>query len=600
MLLGVVYPLKKSSFDLSLFNRIKDKIKFNDCIVEEQRFSNLFITNFGHPNLKKGSIQQYTNDSISVLVIGHVYSFDNSLAAIFDGNENVAEFLAKQFAELHTNLFDRLNGDYSIIIQDHNKDETFLVKDHLGIVPLAVASYDDCLYFSSDMNALSSALFSKEPIREEFIQSLFYDYEENYSFTPNENVIRVLPGHYIHYKDSQIEQKKYWFPEEIIEDQQIPFQQALSKLKELVLDSVAIRSDMHYTAGSHLSGGLDSGLVSVLVNKEYSSQEKYHCFTWSPGKCDTSNIPYDERVSVKKQCKEIGADLVYTDIDVSDYNKYAEDWRAPSELLFEGKTQDNATRLNVNLMFSGWGGDEFIGLRDEALLRENLRKGRFGAFVRLNRKKGFVNKLKAIVNNGILLKRKRVYFNYKIRPDAYVFVKDLIPTNELRRDQTDWLHSKNDYQIGLINYHHLSQRCEDWYIQGQKRGIEYRYPLLDKRIIEYCLRLPVELFTGKDLDRPLLREVCKDYLIPDITNNMKQLDPALMKNASTIEQQAIKEFILELDEFEKNIYLEKVDFNMLRSEIRRIEQENQRIPRPIANIVFHLKRINEYTKQYHS
>ncbi len=43
----------------------------------------------------------------------------------------------------------------------------------------------------------------------------------------------------------------------------------------------------------------------------------------------------------------------------------------------------------------------------------------------------------------------------------------------------------------------IQQRIESWTAVGHDKNIEYTYPLLDKRIIEFSLAIPEELYNNK-------------------------------------------------------------------------------------------------------
>ncbi|MBK7488874.1 MAG: hypothetical protein IPI74_03480 [Bacteroidales bacterium] len=60
---------------------------------------------------------------------------------------------------------------------------------------------------------------------------------------------------------------------------------------------------------------------------------------------------------------------------------------------------------------------------------------------------------------------------------------------------------------------------------GYRHGVEYRYPLLDRRIIEFMLRVPSELLCVTDYFRPLLREVGVGLLPEEVRLNTSKSDP---------------------------------------------------------------------------
>jgi asparagine synthase (glutamine-hydrolysing) len=61
---------------------------------------------------------------------------------------------------------------------------------------------------------------------------------------------------------------------------------------------------------------------------------------------------------------------------------------------------------------------------------------------------------------------------------------------------------------------HLQQRMEAWAAHGAADGVDYRYPLLDRRLLEFCFGLPPDAFAPTDPPRPLLRAAMAG-LLPD-------------------------------------------------------------------------------------
>ena len=58
----------------------------------------------------------------------------------------------------------------------------------------------------------------------------------------------------------------------------------------------------------------------------------------------------------------------------------------------------------------------------------------------------------------------------------------------------------------------LSMRLEGWAARGAHYGLEYRYPLLDRRLLEFALGLPPEQFKRPAAARWLMRHA----LSPDL------------------------------------------------------------------------------------
>ena len=87
---------------------------------------------------------------------------------------------------------------------------------------------------------------------------------------------------------------------------------------------------------------------------------------------------------------------------------------------------------------------------------------------------------------------------------------------------------------------HLGERMEGWAASGARRGIEYRYPLLDRRLLEFALGLPPEQYRRGRWNRWLMRHALGaalrgapsgtsaggPVLPPEVCWNRSKADPA--------------------------------------------------------------------------
>ncbi len=583
------------------YRKILDQISFQRCSEVDVRHKNLQFTLLRHESLpEQDSYFIDLERDVVVVVSGNIFNLPFLLKEENLENLSPAEFINHVYHKNQLDFLSKLIGGYSILIADIGRAQVYAIKDVIGTVPISYGQRGEYLYFCSDTHGLSKGLFGNEDINEEFIHSRFYDYENNYVQTPNSHIKKVSPAHYVKVQNDSIELIRYWDPTTIDIDNSIEFNEAVNQLRELVLSSVKMMSQEDYTAGTHISGGLDSTLIATLAKSNYPKQAEFHAFTWSPSNFQMNDdLPFDERENLKEQCRIAGLVPVFTNIDVNDYHNFVANWRAPSEAIFEGPVLKNANEIGVNLLFSGWGGDEFIGLRDEALLYESFRSMHMSNFFKLFRRKGMKAKIMHVVNNALLPSRRREYFKYKIRPSVYQYLKNGIKSNELDTDKFAWYRSKKDYQIGLINYNHIAQRCEDWYINGQRNGVVYRYPLLDKRIIEYTLKLDVGLFVDEKIDRPIMRAICKDLITEKIRALQKQNDPVTMRNAMEVQQQAFKVYLEQFPEFKANSYLSFVNLDRLEKDLRAEIKADGQISKKLGFALYYVKVVHEYVRNYH-
>ena len=161
------------------------------------------------------------------------------------------DFLTKSDCEVILALYekygcdflDKLNGIYAFSIYDSLKDEYFIARDHMGIIPLYIGWDDqDVFYVSSELKALEGQC----------------------------NKIKLFPpGNYFHSSDKRFVSwyNRDWRDFENVKE----LESDISKLRESLESAVhrQLMSDVPY--GVLLSGGLDSSITSAIA-KKYSQK----------------------------------------------------------------------------------------------------------------------------------------------------------------------------------------------------------------------------------------------------------------------------------------------------------------------------------------
>ena len=72
----------------------------------------------------------------------------------------------------------------------------------------------------------------------------------------------------------------------------------------------------------------------------------------------------------------------------------------------------------------------------------------------------------------------------------------------------------------------IVERIEGWAAGGAQRGIECRYPLLDRRLLQFALGLPPEQFLRGQWNRWLMRHALRGVLPASILRSRGRTDPA--------------------------------------------------------------------------
>lgn len=569
--------------------------------VAEDGFSGGY---YMHPSLPYKQSDIYFSDAagdIAVLLSGSLYSrgeFSNasgSPATVPD-----PEFIASLFLIEGPEFVSRLNGDFAIFIYQPGKRLAYLFRDQAGIRPLAWTIEKGALLFSSDILGLCSALPGNRITDSDYLQGYFkyIDYRK----TPNSLVKKLLPGHILRFSEKGTEIIRYWNPEKIRVDSTLSYDPMLADLKNLLGDAVKARCDQRFTAGTHLSSGLDSGIISCLVRREYLQQEKFYGFSWSPGDFDSRGMKYDERDHVRKTGQEAGITPVFSDLNEANFSGVISSLYYNHGYFFEDRTLEQAAGLGVNLLFSGWGGDEFISTGDRAIELDLLLGMKFLTYFRRNPvipfKKYIKNQLNFVVFPalGILDRRTAKAF----RDDARYLKKQYRKSDRKALRNFYFHRSRRQLHLRYLEFYHLQDRCESWTVNGFRRGIEYRYPLLDKRIIEYMLKVPSELLCKTHQYRPVMREMGKGILPEEVRLHWPKKDPVYSAHFAELRKNTAVLLMDEAASWADNPDLSFIDFEVLAEDISKFKaNSNEKDGKVLFKALVYIKGMHEFTVKYH-
>ena len=196
--------------------------------------------------------QPLVNDDGSIIlsVNGEIYNYKELKKEFLHYNfktESDCEVLIPLYLKYGHNFINKLNGMFSFILYDSNKDELLVVRDHIGITPLYYGyTHNGAFVVSSEMKALTSLCI----------------YINTFS-----------PGN-MYYKNKFIK----WYEPKWVNKNYIPIENVcLHYLKCQFEKAVKKRmmSDVPY--GLFLSGGLDSSLVASIVARNSKEQINTLC-----------------------------------------------------------------------------------------------------------------------------------------------------------------------------------------------------------------------------------------------------------------------------------------------------------------------------------
>jgi asparagine synthase (glutamine-hydrolysing) len=605
MIYGSINFLETSSQSGFLLQNVGDVINWNECIQEIfylDAFLGIFLTD------KKGIFNRedvyFTNESLIIFIDGFIYNQEELSLKILNNPKNaikVPELIANAYLKWGESFAAQLNGDFAICIYNKHTKQALFVVDQIGIRPLAVSIVGSTVYFATDVLGLSKALFKNQKIDKDYLINIFLMAGQNFLLSPHKSIVRLKPGHYYNFSQEHQEMVPYWFPEKIKTNNSLTAKQVIDDLRLLVTDSVKIRADQRFSASAHVSGGLDSSIVAAVARKVYKNQETFYGFSWSPQSLEVANKKVsDERLRVIEICRQNNITPIFSNFDLADFLSFVSEWKYPSELVFEKKIVEAAKNNNISLIFSGWGGDEFISIANRGIDADLLKALDWKHFL----KKFPFWKLKkcasAIRWEIKYLYARTKYSKYKAELAVFPYINADLKNNRIPRVKRFHHRSRREVHLQLINLNHIAARTADWYVYGQLNGIEYRYPLLDVRIVEYMLKVPSKLLVNGYNDRKIFRELGKGFFTDELLVRLSKFDPVKNEQYTSLANYGNEQFMYEFLTFRKNPDLNFVDFVKLEKDLPKMSAVPTKDKPIAADVFFYLKKAHEFTRGYHS
>ena len=273
-------------------------VHFEECVA------------FGHVRLAIQDVSQHGNQpflsrekSYCLLFNGEIYNhfelrekyLSNIDFAGTSDTETLLQMLINYGLEQSLAL---LEGMFSFTFFDKESNEIWVARDAFGEKPLYYGINKQLFFITSDLNSVKDKEFFNFDIDRNALASYF-----RFSYVPSpysiyKNVFKLSAGCYFKLSLDEVDFNTSSFLQEIpvkkhynlprhTDNLNLSYSDAKRKLNELIFDSVKLRSISDVPLGSFLSGGVDSSLISAVLQQT------------SPVNIETFSLGFDD-----KECDE--------------------------------------------------------------------------------------------------------------------------------------------------------------------------------------------------------------------------------------------------------------------------------------------------------
>ncbi len=450
----------------------------------------------------------------------------------------------------------RIWGMFSFAYWDRSERKLWLVRDRLGKKPLYWFRQGGSFAFASELAPL---LLHPEAPRDIDRDSVAEYLRTGYVAAPHSilgGITKLEPGHLLCYSpdSGDIRIEPYWdLAQEVARAHADPFagtpEEAVDEAERLLDDATRIRLMSDVPLGAFLSGGIDSSVVTALMQRHSNGATR----TFSIG---YTNRDYDEGEDATRVAKHLGTDHTNFVLEPSDALAVVPELPRIFDEPFADASQiptfmvSKLARAHVTVALTGDGGDEvFAGYNRHAAAGGLL--GRLGKLPRPVRSVMARSMTALSPNNWQKLakvipasKRPRAFGEklHKLAP-----LLRLEGREQYRRVSSIW-HDPAAFALGgaerpnAIDVERAADlfhdRVEEFrfldlmtYLPGDiltkvdrasmAVSLETRAPLLDHRLVEFSFRVPSSVHLREGKTKWILRQILERHVPRELFDRPK-------------------------------------------------------------------------------
>jgi len=452
------------------------------------------------------------------------------------------EVICEGLAAEGPDFFKKMDGMFAIAAWNRETKQLWLSRDRFGVKPLYYFQKDGVFLFASEIKAFFAHPVFKSVLDQESLNE-YFTFQNLFSYKTLFKGVHMLPPANTVCVDLQKElQHHSWWDYNYTEpDETISPTDAVEETKRLL--DLAVKKQMvaDVPVGSYLSGGMDSGSLSVLASRKV---DRLYTFTagFEMSEVHGNEMGFDERTDA-----EITANFIKSEHYEQVLNAGDIKWSLPKvvwhlEDLKVGMSYSNyyISRLAskfVKVCLQGTGGDEIFGgypWRYYRVFKSLDRKEFFENYY------GFWQRLVTDEQKSKLF-HPHISKNFDMNLPRQVFEKVFLFNSKLKYN-TPEEHIQNSL------YFESKTFLPGLLLVGDKlamaNGLEERFPFLDNDLVEFAQKIPIRyklanLEAMKKLDentagnkrvlygdyydgKNVLRQAMKDILPERIINRKKQ------------------------------------------------------------------------------
>ncbi len=452
-------------------------------------------------------------------------------------------FIAAAYHKWGKKCVDHITGDWIFVLYDKIEQKLFLAKDHFGNTGLFYYQGDRFFAFSSDIRYLLLQKQIPKKINELFIAKTLVAWPKEGMETAYEGIFRLPPSHYLEAKSRKSKLTQYYFLNETLPLQYKRDEDYFEQFIDLYTRSVESCLQGAGPFASTLSGGLDSGSVSVLAARELAQKGlKLQSYTsvplYSIDKLELGNRFGNER-QFAQHVVDFSGNIKVDYINASEISlisgikkhllSHAEPGHAAGNYYWIQAILKQAQIDGIKTLLTGQVGNGTVswpGLTESKKWSSLIKHSHFTVpfFKKLIRELVYQIAPYPVVNFylhwGL---EKEPWLNYSAINHS---LSDRLEIGDRMKKTGHDPHFKT-YESPLKTRFRILQPGKThsgsvWQANGAQYGMEIRDPTRGKELMEFCIGVPDRIYRNMDMDRYLIRKSMEGLLPDSVRLNKKR------------------------------------------------------------------------------
>jgi asparagine synthase (glutamine-hydrolysing) len=435
------------------------------------------------------------------------------------------EVILAAYAQWGTAMLHKFNGMWTFALYDQENKVLLLSRDRFGIKPLYYLHTGERLIFASEVQAIHKLLGPDYPLDTDVLADIakgsFVNHSSEKSYLKN---VKSLPGGYnLHIKDG-VAKSEIWYSLPKV-NVPVTFGEQAEKFKELLTDSCKLRLRSDVPVGTCLSGGVDSGSITSIINRltgdGTASEGNYTHLSFCAA---FKGSPIDESDAARSLADTIGSQLHVVNVNAPSHDELIsamEMCDGPMHALAFypiWKLYKYIREKKVIVTLDGQGPDEMLGgyrpLHEALTAAIELKRPLWMYDVyKTYRSQGESSQFssKKFARRTLLSVLYKTIRNKLHLSQRHCNSSDNLTAVRMPSSQTDAFSKslfKQFFQAPLPGILNQYDRC------SMANSVECRMPFMDYRIVEFVFSLPLEAKVGGGFTKRVLRSAM-DGILPD-------------------------------------------------------------------------------------